>query len=121
MGCLEAYASMPNILSGSSFSDWNHVIAQHESKEGAELIQKEAEYLSAGIVSMINLVSIDTVLLAGDILKGVEYFAPILEESVNKRILRRDFLPVRVMPSCPGPDAQVKSAADVAFDRFLMV
>lgn len=121
VGCLEAYASMPNILSGSSFSDWNQVIAQHESKEAAALIQKEAEYLSAGIVSMINLVSIDTVLLAGDILKGVEYFAPILEETVNKRILRRDFLPVRVMPSCSGPDAQVKSAADVAFDRFLMV
>jgi len=61
------------------------------------------------------------VLLAGDLLKGAEYFAPILEETVNSRILRRDILPVRVMPSCPGPDAQVKSAADAAFDRYLMV
>jgi len=121
VGCLEAYASIPNLLSGNSFSDWSQVIARRESKEAAALIRKEVEYLSAGIVSLINLVSIDTVLLAGDLLKGAEYFAPILEETVNSRILRRDILPVRVMPSCPGPDAQVKSAADAAFDRYLMV
>ena len=47
--------------------------------------------------------------------------APILERKVNSRILRRNILPVRVLPSCSGTDSEVLAAADVAFGRFLVV
>lgn len=122
VGCLEAYAAIPNLLRGSEFTSWQQVIdSWKDSLQAQKLLAQEGDYLSAGIINMANLVSIDTVLLAGDLLYGAEVFAPMLQEKVNKRLLRRDILPIRVLPSCSGPDARVQAAADVAFGRFLMV
>ena len=122
IGCLEAYASVPNLLKNTSFQTWKDLIDQQLfNEEARNVLQQEAEYLAAGIINMAHMVSIDTVLLAGDIYYGAEYFAPIVEEIVNSRMLRREILPIRVLPSCSSPDATVLAAADVAFGRFLMV
>lgn len=122
IGCLEAYAAIPNLLRGSEFTSWQQVIDSHNvSPLAQKLMLQESDYLCAGIINMATLVSIDTVLLAGDLLYGAEVFTPILEEKVNQRLLRRDILPIRVLPSCSGPDTRVQAAADVAFGRFLMV
>lgn len=122
IGCLEAYAAIPNLLGDTKFDTWRQVIdCSPQSQEARAVLKQEAEYLAAGIVNMTNLVSIDTVLLAGDVLYGEEVLAPLVEEIVNSRMLRRDILPIRVLPSCAGPDATVQAAADVAFGRFLMV
>lgn len=122
IGCLEAYAAIGNLLHGSEFTTWRQIMDCYDINEKAHrLLFREIEYLTAGIVNMTNLVSIDTVLLAGDLLYGADKLAPLLEESVNKRMLRRDSIPIRILASCSGPDAQVQAAADVAFGRFLMV
>ena len=122
VGCLEAYAAIPNLLQGTEFDSWQALIdALDESENAHSLLRQEAEYLAAGIVNMVQLVSLDTVLLAGDLLYGADRIGPILEEIVNNRMLRREILPIRVLPSCAGPDAKVQAAADVAFGRFLMV
>lgn len=129
IGCLEAYAAIPNLLNGTGFASWQEVVdaqssrldAQSSRPDAQRLMKLEAEYLSAGIVTMTNLVSIDTVLLAGDLLYGAETFAPLLEHQVNAHSLRRDILPVRVWPSRATPGALIEAAADVAFDHYLMV
>ena len=122
IGCLEAYASVPNLLKETEFKTWKELIDQQLSSESARnVLLQEAEYLATGIVNMAHMICIDTVLLAGDIYYGAEYFAPVVEEIVNSRMLRRDILPIRVLPSCSSPDATVLAAADVAFGRFLMV
>lgn len=122
IGCLEAYASMPNLLRDTEFQSWKELIDRQLSSEDARrILRQEAEYLAAGIINMAHMVSIDTVLLAGDIYYGADYFAPIVEEIVNSRMLRRDILPIRVLPSCSSLDATVLAAADVAFGRYLMV
>lgn len=122
IGCLEAYAAIGNLLQGSEFTVWKQIMDCYDVSEKAHrLLLQEIEYLTAGIVNMTNLVSIDTVLLAGDLLYGADRLAPLLEENVNNRMLRRDSIPIRVLPSCSGPNAQIQAAADVAFGRFLMV
>lgn len=122
VGCLEAYAAISNLLRGSEFTSWQQIMDCHSFNENARrLFLQEIDYLTAGIVNMTNLVSIDTVLLAGDLLYGAEELAPYLEENINKRMLRRDILPIRILPSCSGPNARVQAAADVAFGRYLMV
>lgn len=122
VGCLEAYAAINNLLRGSEFNSWQQIMDCHNVSETAQhLLLQEINYLTAGIVNMTNLISIDTVLLAGDLLYEAEDLAPLLEENVNNRMLRRDILPIRVLPSCSGPNAQIQAAADVAFERFLMV
>lgn len=122
VGCLEAYAAIPNLLRDTPFSNWQEVMEFFgKDPKAAELVELETDYLAAGVANMTNLVSVDTVLLAGDLLCGVETVAPILERKINSRTMRRSILPVRVLPSCSGPDSRVQAAADVAFGRFLMV
>lgn len=122
IGCLEAYAAIPNLLRNTPFTSWQEVMDSRQENPGAmELVELETDYLAAGIANMTNIVSLDTVLLAGELLYGAAELAPILERKVNSRILRRNILPVRVLPSCSGTDSEVLAAADVAFGRFLVV
>ncbi len=119
-GCLEAYASMPGLLRGSGFESWQQIMNTTDSA-AQRLVRQELDYLTTGIVNMANLVSIDTVLLAGDILYHAEIITPPLEAQINRRILRRGSLPIRVSCACSGPDVPIQSAAELAFDRFLRV
>lgn len=121
IGCLEAYAAIPNLLQDTPFSTWKEVIDHLPEPAAQQLLEQEAEYLTAGIVTATNMISIDTVLLAGDLLYGIEHMSPLLEAAVNRRILRRDILPLRILGSCSGPNARVQAAADIAFGRYLIV
>lgn len=121
IGCLEAYAAVPNLLQGSPYTTWKELIDSLPDPAAQKLLEQEAEYLAAGIITATNMVSIDTVLLAGDLLYGIEHIAPLLESAANRRILRRDILPLRVLGSCSGPNTPVQAAADIAFGRYLMV
>jgi len=122
LGCLEAYAAIPNLLRDTPFATWADVMDHvDEDPRAAQLLELETDYLAAGVANMTNMVSVDTVLVAGDLLYGAEKLSPILEQKINRRTMRRSILPVRVLPSCSGPDARVQAAADVAFGRFLMV
>lgn len=120
-GCLEAYAAIPNLLRNEKFKTWREVMDCLPDTNAEIIMNREAEYLAAGITTLVNVVSVDTVLLAGELLYGIDQFAPILERKINDRIIRRNIIPVRVLPSSSGPDLWVRAAADVAFGRFLMV
>lgn len=75
IGCLEEYAAIPKLLKDTPYSSWKQVVDANDE----EILQREADYLSAGIVTFTNLVSIDTVLLSGDLLYGTEKIAQLLE------------------------------------------
>jgi len=122
IGCLEAYAAVEHLLEGSRFESWKQMIdALPADREASRLLILEAEYLAAGIVNLSHTVSIDTVLLAGDILYGAQMLAPLLEQRVNRLTMRSATLPVRVLPACTGADMKLLAAADVAFGRFLSI
>lgn len=122
VGCLEMYASMPNLLRDSPYESWKQIMdASKNDEEAAKLLSKETDYLAAGIINMTNMVSIDTVLLAGDLLYCVGATAKMLEEKVNSRTLRRGILPIRVLAARSGPDSKIQAAADVVFNRYLTV
>lgn len=120
IGCLEAYASIPSLLTGTPFKQWKELIDKRlENQQASDLIRLETEYLAAGIINTSNIISIDTVVLAGDISYGADYTAPLLEEKLRERNLRRDLLPLNVIPAISGEDTSILSAADIAFNRFL--
>ena len=121
-GCLEAYASINNLLEGTEFNSWKEVMDDYQKLTSAKnLVHQEAEYLSAGVVNLINLISVDTVLLAGELLyKGTE-FASILEEYINRIYLRRDVIKIKVLPACEGENIPLCAAADIAFNAYLSV
>lgn len=121
IGCLEAYASIPNLLKDAPYSRWQEMINALPAPEAEELLHQEARFLAAGIINLIHMISIDTVLLAGDLRYGAEKIIPILEGTINRQNLRKNILPVRVLPACSGPNSWIQAAADVAFGRFLSV
>lgn len=121
-GCLEMYAAIPNLLEGTAYHTWKEVVDGLGKETAAEeILHRQAQYLSAGVCNMTGIVSLDTVLLAGDILYGWERLAPIMEECINRQSLRRNALPLRVRPAHTGENARVLAAAEVAIHRYLTV
>lgn len=119
-GCLETYASVPALLQNSRFSDWK-TLADSSGEEARQLILQEAVYLSAGITSLSNLVSIDTVLLAGDIVYHNQLLQKEIEKCVAAAGVRQKAFPIRVGNALCDRETKLKSAAEIAFDRFLTV
>lgn len=122
IGCLEAYASIPALLADTPYKQWKELIDKRSEDQMAfELINRELDYLATGIMNTSNIVSIDTVVLAGDVSYGTDYTATLLEEKLKARSLRRDLLPLRVIAAISEKDTSILSAADIAFNRFLHV
>ena len=121
-GCLEAYAAIPNLLSGSAFSSWEDVMnARLLRPDARTLFDEEVEYLSAGIVSAVNLFGIDTVLLAGDLRYEGETTARHVEETVKDRLLRPHAKPLAVRPVAWDENTKPASAAEIVFSRYLQI
>ena len=114
-GCLEAYASVPNLLAdgGNRYASWNELI----DAQDIALLEREAEYLRAGIVNIRKTVNIDTVYLAGSIKYGFDRLAPLLMQKVSRYSLVKT--PLRILPSFHVSDIGVAAAANIAFTHWL--
>ncbi len=62
-GCLEIYASIPEILKTTAHKSWKAVIDSNDEKT----IIAEAKYLACGITNAVNLFGFGHIFLAGDI------------------------------------------------------
>ncbi|MBE6733680.1 MAG: ROK family transcriptional regulator [Ruminococcaceae bacterium] len=111
VGCLERYASIPEILSDTKYSAWREVIDNCD----ADLIEKEAEYLSLGLTTVINLFDLKTVVLGGDI----AYKGELLAEKIAKKLKERAITKtdVEVIPSRLQDNVLI--AGTIAINRFL--
>ncbi len=109
-GCLEKYASVPQILSGTSYKSWKEVV---DSKDFG-IIEKEAEYLSSAIISANNIFDFDKVILCGEIsYKADKISEMILARTDKNRLLNKPF---EVLPGTVGSKPMV--AASVAVHDF---
>lgn len=122
IGCLEVYAAIPNLLRGTKYSSWRQVIDDAETELNArEIIKKEVDYLSVGILNMIHIINIDSVILAGDLLYGADKIIPLIEEKTNARALRRDRQVIKIYPGLRTKGIGILSAANIVFGRGLMI
>ncbi len=121
-GCLEAYASIPNLLEGSQYSSWKDLI-DHLGKESSaeQLLDREAEYLSTGITNVLNLIQLDTVYLAGDIRYGFEHIAWRIQNEINSRAFCRTISSVQILRADTCEEARLLAAGDVVVSRYLTV
>ena len=87
-GCLEKYASVPNILKGSPYKSWSECV---NAKDG-EIMSREAEYLSSAIVTVNNIFDLERAVLCGDISENSQFFTSLVESKTReKMILKKDF------------------------------
>lgn len=121
-GCLEAYAAMPALLAGSRFASWEDVMNERLlSEEAGSLFTQETEYLASAIVSAVNLLGIDTVLLAGDLCYEGEATAKHVGAAVKSRLLRQGEKPFSVLSVRSDENTGLASAAEIVFDRYLRI
>ncbi|MBP3359913.1 MAG: ROK family transcriptional regulator [Clostridia bacterium] len=110
-GCLERYAAIPEILKGTGYESWKAVLDDNNES----IIRKEAEYLSCGIVSLLNLFDLGTIVLGGSISEGGGKIAEIIAKTVNGRAISRHA--VRVVMSEAGHERAL-AAASIALSEF---
>ncbi len=108
-GCLEAYASLPNILKDTGYDTWDMVIENNDEK----VIRQEAEYLSCAIVNAVNLYNTDTVILSGGIChKGDKLIEYINEFVKNKTIGKSE---VKIKPAAIYSKVSVAAAIGIYY------
>ena len=90
-------------------------------QKSGEVIQREAVYLAAGIATAVNMVNLDTVLLAGDILYGFEQLATAIQAQLRGRLLPPGAADLRILPAASGDGFDLLCAGDIVFSRFLNV
>lgn len=120
-GCLEKYAAIPRLLAGTEYKGWREAAdaAEERECEAERLLEAEAEYLSAAIISADNIFDFERIILCGDLAYKPERITKSISERVNKSVLKRGMLKSKPLEVCAG---KVKSkliiAASMAVDDF---
>ena len=121
-GCLERYASIPDLLAeyGLPLSAWQDVVkrAHQGEREALEMLQTEVKYLSAGIVSTLNLLNAEAVVLDGSIVEVFDLIAEPLEREINVRVITRNHAKVRIIAADCRREHHMAAAANIQFDKF---
>ena len=125
IGCIEAYASMPAVISDiqqydKSIKSWKQVIdkASEGDKFCAETIIKEARYLSVGIVNVMNLLELEAIILTGDISYKSKLLIDKISEDVNNFAITRNIHKFQVLNSPIKEESKVVSAAAIILEKF---
>ncbi len=93
-GCLECYASMSEILKGTSYNSWKAVINSNDES----IIEKESKYLASALTSVINLLATDTVVLTGDIGYKSAKICGMIEEKLSRGLIAKNNISVISSP-----------------------
>jgi predicted NBD/HSP70 family sugar kinase len=123
-GCLETYASIPNILKEARKEDnitsWKEIVDRAESGDGfyKELVEKEARYLAAGIVNAMNLLELEAVIISGDINYRPKYLIDKIYETVNRISITRNVHDIRIYDSTIIDDPEIISSVSKVLDDF---
>lgn len=127
-GCLEVYASIPSILGaiankGIVLSSWQDVVDR--ALEGDEICKKaiedEASYLAAGITNVMNILELEAVILAGDIIYKPELLFEPLHKNIENTAITRHLRKLPVMCSSITCSVEVKAAVAVIIEEFFRV
>ena len=125
IGCAELYASTPNIVRyanqlGLDFSEWSAIVdaALFGNTDALKIVEKEANFLSLIIINIINILDVDAIIIAGDLLYRNELLLDLLRTQVNQRILTRAVKQVDIIPSLIIHDGPLLSSANLMLDYF---
>ena len=124
-GCLETEASVLSILRDASAHGMFRSLAEvmeaaHGSPRVAAIVAKAARKMAAALVSVLNIVEVDEIVLGGEHLVEVQdVFLPIIREVVQRRAFRRSIAATKVTVSNMGEVANAIGAAILVFHSLL--
>jgi predicted NBD/HSP70 family sugar kinase/predicted transcriptional regulator len=124
-GCLEAEASVSAILRDArphgSFATVQEVVAAAAwSRPLAALLTEAAEKVAIALISAVNLLDVDEVVIGGEHFLAVEsLFLPIIRQRLATRLFRRQISLTTVTVSTLGDAANAIGAATLVFHSLL--
>ncbi|MFC0329276.1 ROK family transcriptional regulator [Paenibacillus sepulcri] len=125
-GCLEAYASIPALLhEASAYGDFRDIRQLVQAaKPGTvfmEIVSRAAGYMAQAMVTAVNLLDVDLIVLGGDHFHlAEEIFLPVLRERVEAQPLRARVAQVRIGVSALKQEAGAIGAASLVFHELLL-
>jgi predicted NBD/HSP70 family sugar kinase len=124
-GCLEAEASATAIVRDASahgsFANVREVVAAAAGSPAlAEILTLAAEKTASALLSVVNILDVDEVVMGGEHFAEVEeLFLPIIRDRLATRSFRRRIAGVSVTVSTLGEAANAIGAAELALDSVL--
>lgn len=126
IGCGELYASIPKIIkqgmyNNPEFYSWKRIVnfAYNGDVDAKKLLQIEADYLSAIVVNVINILDLDAVILSGEITYRGKMLVEMIENMVNSRIMGHGVRTIPILLS-PIPEGEKTLAACNLVMEFFM-
>ena len=116
-GCLESYLRIPALLKDSAFDSWEALATadmhsatgtdqnavphlEIQQQQASAIIDRAAEYLTAALVSAINLYDLEKIILTGDVAGCPLPLTTRLNHNLQQRVLSRSsLLPIPVTDS----------------------
>ncbi len=124
-GCLELYASVPNVLqrlrkTKPRVASWNDFIDLAYTGDTAclHLLEEQARALATALVNVINTLELEAIVLTGDILYRGELLRGAVERQVNQSAMNRRLRHIPVYLSSLDKHSPVMAAAGVAIEKF---
>lgn len=126
-GCVEMYASITRIVEAAKKADpalvsWRAVVdaANMGMQAARDILNSEARYLAAAIVSASNLLDIEAVIFAGEnVLYRPEMLLQAVEAQVNQRIAFRNERSIVILPSQIPDNAKVLSCTNLVIEKYM--
>jgi len=124
-GCLETYASIPSLIRNMKLREyginsWREIADRAETgdKFCQEVIDREALYLSAAIINVINILELEAVILAGYINYRPGLLLRRLRENIENSVINRNARSVNILNSSIREHAEIISAASIVMDKY---
>lgn len=109
-GCLEKYASIPNLLKNTPHKSWRECVDANDE----ETMLKEAEFLGTAIITADNIFNLRRVVLCGELVYKPEKLVSLVSKMICDKILLKEKLHI-----CSGSvRSQVLIAASMAIHSF---
>ncbi|MCL2003683.1 MAG: ROK family transcriptional regulator [Oscillospiraceae bacterium] len=125
-GCLERYASIPTVLRDyfapeEGVTGWAQVVdmAEEGDKRCCEVIEHVAEYLSTTLITFINALEPQAVVLSGDLRYRPARILALISKRIQERSMMRDWRRVEVLASELDGSSDLLSAANIAIDAYI--
>lgn len=128
-GCLEMYASIPAILKEHSRNELMDITSWEAIVDGEavgnqlcrKVLEREAFYLSAGIVNILNVLELEAIILTGDINYKPQKLLELVRKNVETTAMLRGHRKVPILSSSITNNIEIMSATSVIIEKFFVI
>ena len=123
-GCLEVYASVPAIVEkakqiDAAVSTWEEIVERALTDERfVRIVEAEADYLATSIVTSVNILGIEAVILSGEVTYRSELLLKAISKRVNSLSINRDLYKTNILISDIKSHSEIVSAASIVFEKL---